>query len=276
MNDIKKMKDELEKLKVLKQAKEELGQEFFSYYCENLGIDAPDKPLKTAEIVPSSKEIKEKNYKAFIADLDNSLSHLFKNNPGSWHVNTQRNNRLEYQIDIEPKDELDKLASAAVSNIGKKKIRIDSKDGEYVFTYIFNPIFKHLGFDKRFEVDDKPYKGMGDNGDFKYGMKRLDIKLRQREKVIHRWDLWVNEKDADAGYNEFILMRRDGDYNKEGEQRRITVAGYATVDQVKSTNPEVRNRRDSRVLKYEVEEKNMMDMRELIKLVLKEVLDIEE
>jgi len=300
MSDIQKMKDELEKLKVLKQAKEELGPEFFEQYCKNIGLDAPEvskseevvktevsettsEPVKevkkptwdSVSSVPLTKAEKTQNMNAFLSDLDKNLISVFKDLPGNWHQNSQRNNRLEYQVEIEPGDEIDLLAQAAVANIGKKKIKVDSKDGEYIFTYIFNPIFAHLGFNKRFEVDDKLYKGMGDNGDFKYGMKRVDIKLRQREKVVHRWDLWVNEKDADAGYDEFILMRRDGDYRKIGEQRRITVAGFATVEQVKSVAPEIRNRRE-RVLKYEVEEKDMCDMRDFIRIVLTEVLSTEE
>ncbi len=281
MNDIQKMKEELEKLKLLKQAKEELGEEFFEQYCKNVGLTSESPKVQTPQPIikqeqeSPSKTKKRESLESFLSDFDSNLFQLFKTKPGGWHVNSQRNGRLEYQVEIEPNDEMDLLSKAAVANINKKKIGIDSKDGEYSFTYIFNPIFEHLGFDKRFEVDDKPYKGMGDNGDFKYGLRRIDIKLRQREKATHRWDLWVNEKDADAGYNEFILMRRDGDYKKEGGQRRITVAGYATVDQVKAVLPEARNRRE-RGLKYEVEEKNICDMRDLIKYVLTEVLNTEE
>ena len=281
MIDIQQMKDELEKLKVLKQAKEELGQEFYEQYCNNLGITVPQvsKSQVETEVKTSIKGIsleeKNKRYTDFFADVDSNLIKLFKDKPGGWHINTQRNNRLEFQIEIEPGDTIDKLSRAAVANIDKRKIGIDSKDGEYVFAHIFNSIFEHLGFETRFEVDDKPYKGMGDNGDFKYGMRRLDIKLRQRIQTTHRWDLWVNEKDANAGYNEFILMRRDGDSKKIGEQRRITVAGYATVDKVKAVAPDIRNKRE-KTLKYEVEEKSVDDFRDLMSYVIKEVLTVEE
>lgn len=268
MSDLSKMKETLERFRILKQAKDELDKELFEQFCQEINIEVK-------ESKPKLNSSKQEKLTEFLNNLDANLIKLFKEKTGEWHINTQRSNRLEFVVDIDKDSEIDKLARIAVENIGKSRIKIDSKDGEYTFVYMFNPIFEYLGFEKRFYVDDKRYEGMGDNGDFKYGMNRLDIKLRQREKANHRWDLWVNEKDANAGYTEFILMRRDGDNDKIGEQRRITVAGFATAKQLKSGNAQIRNRRE-KTLKYEVEEKYMCDLRELIKLILEKTLEYEE
>jgi len=275
---LENMKAELEKFKLLKLAKEELGDDFYAQYCEAIKVDVPAKKTILIEsILPEWQPDLSKSQKLdqFLASLDSNLIKLFKDRLGGWHINTQRGDRLEFQMEIESGSEIDVLACGAVKNINKAKIKLDSKDGEYTFAYMFNLMFEYLGFTKRFEVDDKHYEGMGDNGDFKYGMRRLDIKLRQRVQVNYRWDLWVNAKDADIGYNEFILMRRDGDPNKTGEQRRITVAGYATSEQVRAIPPDVRNRKD-KTLKYEVKEEDLIDLRGLMTLVLKEVLLTEE
>jgi hypothetical protein len=273
---LENMKAELERFKLLKQAKEELGDDFYAQYCEAIKSDPPT-TIPVESLLPEWQPSVTKSEKLdqFLENLDSNLIKLFKDKLGGWHINTQRNDRLEFQIEIEPNTEIDLLARNAVTNINKAKIKLDSKDGEYTFAYMFNQMFEYLGFSKRFEVDDKHYEGMGDNGDFKYGMRRLDIKLRQRVQVNYRWDLWVNSKDADVGYNEFILIRRDGDASKIGEQRRLTIAGYATSEQVRAIPPDMRNRRD-RTLKYEVKEEDLIDLRGLISLVLKEVLLTEE
>lgn len=274
---IQEMKDELEKFKLLKQAKEELGDEFFQQYCSSLNISSSTPPPNIIPEVEPNISLEEKTTRAnqFLSNIDEEITKLFKNKHGGWHINTQRNNRLEYQIEIEPESEIDQLVRKAVTSISKARIKLDSKDGEFVFAYIFNNIFEYLGFSKRFEVDDKHYDGIGDNGDFKYGLKRLDIKLRQRQKVNYRWDLWVNAKDAEVGYNEFILVRRDGDDAKVGGQRRLTIAGYATVDMVKANKPIARKKTDS-TLKYEVKEEELLDLKDLISIVVKEVLSTEE
>lgn len=184
-------------------------------------------------------------------------------------INSKGNFQFALEIEDGSEESLNNIASVKLRNHNATKL--DAIDGEYVFIKLMNPILKELGFEFQFKLDRKAYKNMGDNGDFAYGTQRLDIKTRQRKKADYRYNLLVNADIIPKGFNEFVLVHREGDHNLTGRQRRVTIIGYVPASVVEAKNP-IRLNGGS---KYEVDVNDMHDLKNLVIKVIEEVSKVE-
>jgi hypothetical protein len=230
--------------------------------------------LKIDEIEKLVNEIVgNKTNNKIIEDLSSNFEkvifNIFKNDP-SKQVMISSNGLFKFSFEIQEgsSDSVKNIESVKLRNHGGTKL--DAIDGEDVFIQLMNPILKHYNINYQFVLDRQAYKNMGDNGDFSYGTKRLDIKTRQRKKADYRYNLLVNQDIINKGFNEFILVHREGDHNLSGKQRRLTILGYATASQVQAKLPQKINGG----MKYEVQMDELSNLKDLVIKIVQELIDI--
>lgn len=211
---------------------------------------------------------KMSNLNAFINDFDNQIFKLFKDFPNK-DINISNSGFMTFTMMIDKGSQDDIEHFRIIKDRNHKGTHIDTIDGEAMFSNLMNPIYKHLGFDKREYADRNHYNEMGDDGDFRYGTTRLDMKTRKRERN-RKCNLLVNK--GHENYNMFGLSLREGDLGRKGEQRRILFAGVATHEMVVSRPPRMINNS----MKYEVHVNELLSLREFVIDVLLEVIQKEE
>ena len=237
-------------------------------------IQESDKIVNEEEIAVDSgltKQEKINNTREFLKDMDNQLFDIFRDFDNR-EVNIENNKHIRFSMTIEEASNEDAVHKDAVTRRNHGGTKLDAVDGEAMFSYLMNPIFKRLGFYTRFKIDGRRFEKMGDNGDFSYGTQRLDIKTRQKKNPKYRHNLLVNESATHKGFNEYALVLREGDPKLEGKQRRLTFIGTATAEKVTSNPAKFINGGK----KYEVEIPELESLRVLISRVLLEVLEKEE
>ena len=115
-------------------------------------------------------------------------------------------------------------------------------------------------------------KNMGDDGDFRAGTLRFDIKTRNK-KNGKLCNLLIDEPCIKNGYNEFGLVHRVGDLSCNGEQeRRLEFVGVIETAEVLQKNPNgpaVINHRP----KYEVKTEDLHCITQGIIRTLLELMD---
>lgn len=211
---------------------------------------------------------KKENLMAFVKDFDAQIHKVFKDIPNR-EINISNDGFVTFTMLIEEKSQEDTDHQRIVQERNHRGSKLDTIDGEAMFAYLMNPIYEHLGFDRREDPDRKHYKGMGDSGDFKYGTTRLDIKTRKREPN-RLCNLLVNMGHED--FNVYGLVLREGDGDCKGEQRRLSFVGTASQELVTSKPAQMINKN----MKYEVGIHQLNSLRNFILDVLLEVLEKEE
>lgn len=184
-----------------------------------------------------SIETKTKNVSNFINDIFNNKSEVISKlfNDSEFKVNVLNNGGIIFNVNILAGSSLDVEVNNIVNKIDKKKvINITSVDGELPFAVFMNRIFSHLQLDTRVYVDESTYSNMGDDGDLRVSSYRLDIKVRQKYNAHNMCHLLINEETLDKGFNFFIYAIREGDRDKNGEDRRVNFYGYITNDDAKN------------------------------------------
>jgi hypothetical protein len=203
----------------------------------------------------TSIEEKEENIKVFMKNMKNDLFKIFDGSNGEIQIDPFDN--ISFVMEIQENSILSKEHMEITRLRGHKYTNLDAIDGEAVFVYLMNPILEHLKFSTRFLLDGRSYKNMGDNGDFKFGSKRLDIKTRQVRSSNFRskTNLLINESTISKKFNYYGLVHREGDSSLEGKQRRCTFVGTATHEKVVENPPFIIGNGDGRKdlgKKYEV------------------------
>lgn len=237
-------------------------------------IKEKDKIENKEEIVEDSglsKQEKINNLRDFLQDMDVKLYSIFKEYKNR-EINIQNNGHIRFSVQIEEGSDENNIHEQAMLLRNHSRTKLDAIDGEAVFSYLMNPILKHLGFNVRFKIDGRSFEKMGDNGDFTYGTKRLDIKTRQVKNVKFQNNLLVNEHTVNKGFNEYALVLREGDPELKGKQRRLSFVGTATSEKVTSKPAKLINNGK----KYEVAIPELDSLRVLISRVLLEIIEKEE
>lgn len=224
---------------------------------------------------PKAKEIptiplseKKKNLESFLKNFEVQLHKIFKNIKNR-EINISNDGFITFSMEIEKDSQENINHNSIIFRRNHKGSRLDTIDGEAMFSYLMNPIYKHLGFSKREYPDRKHYTGMGDSGDFKYGTTRLDMKTRRKEKN-NFCNLLVNK--GHENYNQYGLVLREGDVECKGNQRRLTFVGVASQQMVTKNSPKMING----ALKYEVGLHELESLGGFIIKVLIEVLKKDE
>jgi len=226
-----------------------------------------------------TKEDKVANATSFVKNMDVELYEIFKPIPNC-DVNIDNTGYIRFSMEIEGNSKQSIWHQKIVGQRNHAGTKLDAIDGEAIFVELMNPIFEHLGFDFRFVLDGRAFIGMGDNGDFKYGTRRIDIKTRRKSIITLRngssaqakANLLVNSNTVGKGFNEYGLVHREGDYDREGKQRRCTFVGTATHEKVTKHPAQMINKK----LKHEVSAFDLDSLRRLISRVVLEVLQKEE
>jgi len=191
------------------------------------------------EVLPSSgislKE-KRKNIEEFCENIDQELPKVFKD-VADCEINTDPFGRFTFSMFVESGSYFDKRSKEIVELRNKgARMKLDCTDGELCYYYFMNYIFEHIGLDKRFPIDTKHYKNLGDNGDFRAGTIRFDVKVRNvtNNKLDN---LLIDKPCIDKGFNEFGLIHRRGDMNKKGDERRLEFKGVVETIEVLKKYP---------------------------------------
>lgn len=215
---------------------------------------------------------KEKNVQEFLPNMRNELFKIFENSFGE--IQIDNSGRINFVIEIDEDTDISKEHIRVTEKRQHKYTKLDAIDGEATFVYLMNPILEYLGFNSRFYLDDRSYKNMGDNGDFKFGAKRLDIKTRQVKSNSFRQktNLLVNEFTVDKNFNFYGLVHREGDHDLLGKQRRCTFVGTATHEEVTKNKPISISSKSNYGKKYEVNQDNLDSLNNLITDVCLEIL----
>ncbi len=213
-------------------------------------------------------EQKKINLMSFVKDFDNQIHKIFKDLQNK-EINIANDGFVTFTMLIEEGSQDSINHQRIVNERNHRSSKLDTIDGETMFSYLMNPIYESLGFDRREDLDRKHYTGMGDSGDFKYGTTRLDIKTRKKE-ANRLCNLLVNK--GQDGFNVYGLVLREGDPDCKGAQRRLTFVGVASQDLVTSKPPQEINK----ALKYEVGIHQLTSLRDFILDVLLEVIQKEE
>ena len=213
-------------------------------------------------------EQRKQNLKNLLLDFDNQLHKIFKDLPNR-EINISNDGFITFTMLIEPDSKENKDHNQIVQERNHKGSRLDTIDGEAMFAYLMNPIYDHLGFDRREDPDRKHYTGMGDSGDFKYGTTRLDMKTRRKESG-RLCNLLVNKGHED--FNMYGLVLREGDADCLGGQRRLNFVGVASKEVVCARSAQMINK----AYKYEVGVHQLSSLRDFIMDVLMEVIQKEE
>lgn len=237
-------------------------------------IDQEKSKFKSVAPTPEPKkpsipfEQKKANLMAFVKDFDNQIHKIFKDLPNK-EINIANDGFVTFTMLIEEGSQDSINHQRIVNERNHRSSKLDTIDGETMFSYLMNPIYEYLGFDRREDLDRKHYTGMGDSGDFKYGTTRLDIKTRKKESN-RLCNLLVNK--GQDGFNVYGLVLREGDPDCKGAQRRLTFVGVASQALVLSKPPQEINK----ALKYEVGIHQLTSLRDFILDVLLEVIQKEE
>jgi hypothetical protein len=233
-------------------------------FVPKLAPEVPAAPKKPSIPLEQRKE----NLKSFILDFDNQLHRIFKDLPNK-EINIANDGFITFSMLIEPDSKENKDHNQIVMERNHRGSRLDTIDGEAMFAYLMNPIYDHLGFDRREDPDRKHYTGMGDSGDFKYGTTRLDMKTRRKESG-RLCNLLVNKGHED--FNMYGLVLREGDADCLGGQRRLNFVGVASKEVVIAKPAQMINK----AYKYEVGMHQLSSLRDFIMDVLMEVIQKEE
>lgn len=239
-------------------------KELISQEKSKFKSEAPITPKKPS--IPL--EQKKSNLIAFVKDFDNQIHKIFKDIPNK-EINIANDGFVTFTMLIEEGSQDSINHQRIVNERNHRSSKLDTIDGETMFSYLMNPIYEYLGFDRREDLDRKHYTGMGDSGDFKYGTTRLDIKTRKKESN-RLCNLLVNE--GQDGFNVYGLVLREGDQDCKGAQRRLTFTGVASQAVVRSKPPQEINK----ALKYEVGIHQLTSLRDFVLDVLLEVIQKEE
>lgn len=226
-----------------------------------------------------TKEEKTANATSFVKNMDVELFSVFKNIKKR-EVNIDNSGYIRFSMEIEAHSKQSLWHQKIVGLRNHAGTKLDAIDGEAIFVELMNPIFKYLGFDFRFVLEGRAFIGMGDNGDFKYGTRRIDVKTRRKSIITLRngkreegkAHLLVNAHTVKKGFNEYALVHREGDHEREGEQRRCTLMGTATHERVTRDPARMINKK----MKFEVNAYDLDSLRRLISRVVLEVLQKEE
>lgn len=234
------------------------------------------KTLVQQNIAPSvSLEQKKENLTNFLVNMKNELFKIFTSSNERYlgEIQIDSNGSLSFVYEIQAGSSVSEEHIAVVTSRNHRFTKLDAVDGEAMFVYLMNPILEYLQFDTRYLLDGRSYKSMGDNGDFKFGGERLDIKTRQVKATANKdkVNLLINESTVNNKFNYYGLVHREGDAGLEGNQRRLTLIGTATAAQVKSKTPKYLGKSEKLGLKYEVDQNELSSLTMIISQVCQEI-----